>query len=158
MAISILIAYYTRDGHTKAVAQEIAKSLGADIEEIVDRKSRKGIVGWLLGGRDATRKKETEIEPPKRDPAAYGLVVVGTPIWAWNMAPAVRTYLSQNKGKIKQTAFFCTEGGSGGEKTFGYMEELSGLKPRAVLELNAKELAGPTKEVKISEFVSKLKG
>lgn len=153
----ILIAYYSRDGHTKAVAQEIAKQLNADLEEIVDQKSRKGIVGWLLGGRDATRKLGTEIEPPKRDPAGYDQVAVGTPIWAWNMAPAVRTYLSQNKGKIKSAAFFCTQGGSGGQKTFGYMEELLGLKPRAVLELNAKELTGPDGERKIAEFVSKLK-
>lgn len=154
----VLVAYYSRDGHTKAVAQEIARQLGADLEEIVDKTSRRGIVGWLLGGRDATKKKDTEIGPLKCDPAAYELVAVGTPIWAWNMTPAVRTYLNNNKGKIKQVAFFCTQGGSGGEKTFSYMEELLGLKPRAVLELNAKELAGTAKDAKMTEFVSKLKG
>jgi flavodoxin len=152
-----LVVFYSRDGHTKAVAQEIAKTLGADLEEIVDKKSRQGIIGWLLGGRDATKKRDTEIGPLKCDPAAYELVAIGTPIWAWNMAPAVRTYLTQNKGKVKSAAFFCTQGGSGGEKTFGYMEEILGLKPKATLELNAKELAGPDKDRKTAEFVSKLK-
>jgi flavodoxin len=152
-----LVVFYSRDGHTKAVAQEIAKTLGADLEEIVDKKSRQGIIGWLLGGRDATKKRETEIDPLKCDPAQYDLVAVGTPIWAWNMAPAVRTYLTQNKGKIKSAAFFCTQGGSGGEKTFGYMEEILDLKPKATLELNAKELASPDKDRKMAEFVSKLK-
>ncbi len=152
-----LVTYYSRDGHTKAVAQEIAQALEADIEEIVDRKNRLGFRNWFLAGRDAWRKKLTEIGPLKQDPARFDLVVIGTPIWAWNMAPAVRTYLSQNKGKIKSAAFFCTQGGSGGQKTFGYMKELLGLKPRAVLELNAKELTGPDGERKIAEFVSKLK-
>lgn len=152
-----LVTYYTRDGHTRAVAQEVAQALGADIEEIVDKTSRKGIIGWLLGGRDATKKRDTEIAPLRCDPAQYDLVAVGTPIWAWNMAPAVRSYLTKQKSRIKGAAFFCTQGGSGGEKTFGYMEELSGLKPKATLELNAKELAGPEKERKIAEFVKKLK-
>lgn len=153
----ILIIYYSRDGHTKSVATELAQALGADLEEIVDQKSRRGIVGWLLGGRDATRKRETQIAPTKYNPAQYDLVVIGTPIWAWNMTPAVRAYLAQTKGKIKQAAFFCTQGGSGGEKTFGYMEELSGLKPKATLELNSKELTGPDRDRKIAEFVANLK-
>lgn len=152
-----LVVFYSRDGHTRAVAREIAQALGADNEEIVDKKNRKGIIGWLLGGRDATRKLDTEIGPLKCDPAQYDLVVVGTPVWAWNMAPAVRAYLVRNKGKIKSAAFFCTQGGSGGEKTFGCMEELLGMKPKATLELNAKELAGPEKGAKITAFVSKIK-
>ncbi len=156
--MKILVVFYTRDGHTRAVAQEIAKALGADIEEIVDTKNRKGFINWFIAGRDASRKFPTTIGPIQKDPAGYDLAVIGTPIWAWAMTPAVRTYLTQNKGKIKEAAFFCTEGGSGGEKTFGFMEELSGLKPKATLELNSKELAGTARDAKINEFVSKLKG
>lgn len=155
--MKILVVYYSRDGHTKAVAQTIARELGAEIEEIVDRKNRRGFFNWFLAGRDAARKKLTEIDPISCDPGRYDLLIIGTPVWAWNMTPAVRTYLAQTRGKIKQAAFFCTQGGSGGEKTFGYMEELSGLKPKAILELNSKELAGPDKGRKIAEFLSKLK-
>lgn len=156
--MKILVTYYSRDGHTKAVAQRISKALEADIEEVIDKTNRRGFINWFLAGRDAMKKKLTEIEPIKSDPAQYDIVLIGTPIWAWNMAPAVRTYLSQNKGKMRSVAFFCTQGGSGGQKTFGYMEELSGLKPKAILELSAKELAGTEKDRKIADFVSKLKG
>ncbi len=152
-----LVVYYSRDGHTKAVAQEIAGQLGSEIEEIVDLTNRRGFVNWFLAGRDAFKKRLTEIGPVKSDPAQYDLVVIGTPVWAWNMAPAVRTYLTQNKEKIKTAAFFGTQGGSGGQKAFGYMAEILGLKPKAILELNSKELAGAERETKIAEFVSRLR-
>jgi len=152
-----LVAYYTRDGHTKAVAAEIAQALGADLEEIVDAKSRKGIIGWILAGRDATQKRSAEIGTLKHDPSQYDLVAIGTPIWAWTMVPAIRTYLTQQQGKIKQAAFFCTEGSSGGAKAFGFMEELLGKKPLATLELNSKELADGSYKSKLLQFAEALK-
>jgi menaquinone-dependent protoporphyrinogen IX oxidase len=48
----------------------------------------------------------TVIGEPEKDSASYDLVVVGTPIWAGAVAPAIRTYLSQNKERLKRVASF----------------------------------------------------
>ena len=150
--MKILVAYYSRTGNTKKVAEKIAGILKADTDEIVDLKDRKRVViGWVISGRDAMKKKETQIRFNK-NPDKYDLVVIGTPIWVWNMTPAVRTYLKQNR-EIKKVAFFCTFGGSSG-KTFEEMKKLS-KKPLALLEIKDKEVE--QSDDKIKEFCKKLR-
>ena len=72
------------------------------------------------------------------------------------MAPAIRTYLSKNKNKFNKLAFFCTQGGSGGESTFKGMEEMT-KKPVAVLSLIGKEIKNSQYQGKVKEFCDKLK-
>lgn len=147
-----LIAFYSRTGNTRKVAEELAAALKADIDEIIDRKDRRGIIGWLKSGRDAMRRTETLIRT-RKDPSKYGLVVIGTPIWAGTMASAVRTYLSKNK--FRKVAFFCTFGGRQGNALME-MEKLS-RKPLAVLELRAHEIGNPESEKTIKNFCKRLK-
>ena len=42
-----LVAYYSRGGTTKKVAEKISALLEGDIEEIHDLKKRSGIIGWF---------------------------------------------------------------------------------------------------------------
>ena len=68
-----LVVYYSRTGTTAKVGKAIAEALGADLEEITDKTSRKGITGWLKGGKDSLTKKTTPIGEIQNDPAAYDL-------------------------------------------------------------------------------------
>ena len=63
---NILVVYYSRTGSTRKVAEYITKQLGADMEEIIDMRKRSGAGGFVLGGRDAIRRKETEISEIKK--------------------------------------------------------------------------------------------
>jgi flavodoxin len=103
-----LVVYYTRTGKTKVVAETVAAELGADLEEIVDLKKREGKLGWIMAGKDASQKNQTEIAPLKRAPCDYDLIVLGTPIWAWSPAPAIRTYITRNPLESKKVAVFYT--------------------------------------------------
>ena len=47
-----LVVYYSRTGVTKKVAEAISQMLGADIEEIIDRRDRRGPKGFFTGGRE----------------------------------------------------------------------------------------------------------
>jgi flavodoxin len=106
-----LVVYYSRTGKTKFVAESIATNLGADLEEIVDLKKRTGPVGWLMGGKDATRKNQTEIAQTTKTPQDYDLIIIGTPIWAWSPTPAVRTYVQKNNLAGKKVALFYSSDG-----------------------------------------------
>jgi len=110
----VLVAFYSRDGHTKKAAEIIAGALNADIDEIEDKKSRKGIIGFLIAGYDATRGKTTDMNFSK-DPADYDVVIVGGPVWNGRVTPAVRTYLLKNRNNIKKAAFFVTCAGREGK-------------------------------------------
>jgi len=148
-----LVVFYSRSGTTKRVAQEVAKALNADIDELIDKKSRKGILGFLRAGYDATRGKTTEIEFEK-DPYDYDLVIVGTPIWNGRVTPAIRTYLLRNREKIKNAAFFSTCAGRPG-KCLEQMEELWGKKPILRKVLIRKRLDEGTEELaeELKKFV-----
>jgi len=105
--MKILVAFYTRSGRTKRCAEILAEILKADLDEIHDKKNRKGLFGFLLSGFEATVGKTTKITYSK-DPSEYDFVILGTPVWNGRLTPALRTYLMQNRDKIRRAVFFAT--------------------------------------------------
>ena len=63
--MKILVAYYSRHGHTGKVGKQIAKILRADVEEIKDVKDRGHLKNWLQGAFDEELRTPTKIMPPK---------------------------------------------------------------------------------------------
>ncbi|MDD5066289.1 MAG: hypothetical protein PHF84_04520 [bacterium] len=154
----VLVVFYSRTGNTKRVGLDLAGKLKADSEELKDMKSRSGITGWLKGGRDALKKKNTEIAKIKKNPSQYDLVIIGTPVWASAMTPAVRTYISQNKDKFKQTAYYITSGNASASAIVPSMEDLSGKKGKAFTGFTTRELKDKViYEKKLGEFLDELR-
>jgi len=156
-----LVAYYSRTGNTRSVAREIASLLSAEEEEIKDVKSRKGVLGFIGASFDALLSRLTQIAPLTRNAADFELIVVGTPVWAGKMAPAVRTFLEGLELRGKRVALFCTTGGSGSDSAIrGMMKLVGGAEFLGSLSLKAAELQSREKtHEKISKWVSaNLKG
>ncbi len=151
-----LIVYYSRTGTTKKVAQRLGRELGAECEEIIDHKKRAGFFGFLGAGFDALRKTTTKIGQLDQDPADYDLVVVGTPIWAGQMTPAVRTFLSANRSKMKQVAFLATDGGADHAAVWADMGTVVGKNPVAVVSIPSREVAAGEYMDRIKKFVAKI--
>ncbi len=122
-----LVVYYSRSGNARFVAETIAAEIGADIEEIIDLKKRSGLLGFLGGGSDARRGKETKISSTTKSPADYDLIVVGTPVWAGRPTPAITTYLKKNDLSGKKVAVFFTKGG----KKIAAIDQTKALIPNA---------------------------
>ena len=155
--MKILVLFYSRSGTTKTAAETIAREIGADIEELRDTVDRSGPLGYLLAGRDAAREKMTDIEPMHRRCADYDLIVLGTPVWASAMAPAVRTAIVRNKAEIKNVALFCTMGGLGGPKVLLDMEKLTDRKPIATLSLRTHHVKSGRCGENIKAFVEAIR-
>lgn len=151
-----LVVFYSRTGTTKKVALEIANKLGAEIEEIKDTVNRSGVKGYLVSGRDAMKKRLTTLELTTKNPADFDLVIIGTPIWGWNMSVPVRTYITEKKGDFKKVAFFCTMGGTGDDKAFAEMEQIIGQKPVATLALLTRDVAKNDFAEKLEKFTAAL--
>lgn len=153
-----LVIYYSRTGTTRKIANELADKLKADKEEIIDKKNRKGPIGYVIAGKDAMRKKLTKINELKKNPENYDLLVIGTPVWAFTMAPAIRTFLTKIKDYNKKIALFYTAGSSGMEKTLMHMKELlPSSKLIATLALTTSEVKNNNYIEKIKNFINKLK-
>jgi flavodoxin len=152
----MLVVYYSRTGTTRGVAETLAQKLGADLEEVVDRKKRGGVLGFFGGGKDSFMKKEADIDEPRNDPGQYGLVVIGTPVWAGTMTPAIRTYITRKADALPEVAFFLTTNSSGTQGTFRSMAELSGKDPKATLGLKHRDVKKDAVADAVDEFVAAL--
>lgn len=148
-----LVAYYSLSGNTKRVAERIANLCDADVEQIRDMKGRTGAWAMLSSGREAMFKRPASIQPTEIDPGQYELVVLGTPIWAWTMSSPMRTYIIRHAASFNRVAFFCTEGGTGGERAFAHMSALIGMQPVATLEVTESDLKTGADEDKLQRFI-----
>lgn len=113
-APKVLILYYSQTGATKAVAEEIQKQIGGDIqafdvEEIYD------------GDFDATIKRCLEERQsgfvptlvPVGDLSEYDVIFLGYPIWFGTYAPPVKALLENVDLSGKTIVPFCTFGSGG---------------------------------------------
>lgn len=152
-----LVVYYSRTGNTRRVARRIAEDLDADREQIEDTKNRDGIMGFLKGGKDSLFRNQTELGELTKDPGDYDLVLVGTPVWAGTVCPAIRTWLGRFCDRLNNMAFFLTTRTSGKEKTFIEMTEVSGAPPHATLALTVSELKSGEWMSRTDVFVDEIK-
>ena len=152
-----LIVYFSRTGMTKKVAEKLKTMLNADIEEIKDPTDRKGVLGYLKCGKESVKKILPPIEEIKSDLKSYDLVIVGTPIWGWNLSSPMRAFVVKYLlGSNVRIAVFCTQGGSGAETAVKTIEELVGNKTLASVAINNKEMVGDKFELKLAEFINEI--
>ena len=154
---NVLIVYYSRSGHTEKVVTKLAEILGADVEKLVDLKNRQGILGFIIGGKDASFKKLTYIDPVKYDAQDYELVIFATPTWASAAVPSVRTYIKQNEGKFNNTAFIVSQGGRCNGKIYKDLETLTGKVPLAINDFSSADLQGDEWAEKLKNFTENIK-
>ena len=111
-----LVIYYSKTGNTKIVAETIAKQTKADIEELKWKREikSKGFFKYFLGGYNSKLRRNVKILPLEKNLEDYDTIFIGTPIWAGNMNPAIRTFLKNHPLQNKKVALFCTCGGEGG--------------------------------------------
>lgn len=118
-AAKVLVVFYSRTGTTRRAASALAEMLNADVEEIVVTRSRAGPFGYLRSLVEAINRKPAEIVAPKRDPSAYDLVVIGSPVWAGCVSSPMRAYLDANQRRLPRVAFFCNFAQRGADSALG---------------------------------------
>lgn len=151
-----LVVYFSRSGHTHQVAEEIAARCGAAMETIREDLDRGGAMGYLVSAWQALVRAAPPIKPGTKNPAHYDLVIIGTPIWDFGLAPPVRSYVQKHASQFKRVAFFCTEGGSGDQRAFAELASLCGKKPVATFAVTERQLPEPAHSEPLRSFVASL--
>ena len=137
---NLLVVYFSRTGFTRIVARQLARACHADLEAIDDLQGRSHATGYALSAFEALCHQRPLIDRATHTPQDYALVAVGTPIWMWNMASPVRSYLLRHRGQFQRVAFFCTYGGSGSRKVLNDMQTLSGQQAVDTLALRDEDI------------------
>jgi flavodoxin len=108
--MSKCIAYYSKDGNTKAMAEAFAEKQKCDIIALVDPSSYKGIFGFLKAGFTSARKKACEMPQEVLDKiASYDELFLATPVWAGYGAPAFNAVLQGIDLSCKKVSVLTTQ-------------------------------------------------
>ncbi|MBR6467708.1 MAG: flavodoxin, partial [Desulfovibrio sp.] len=128
---SVLVAYFSASGVTRALAERLAGLAGADSYEIVPAKpySPQDLDWTDKLSRSSQENDDASARPAMAgampDLTGYGTVLLGFPIW-WYKAPRIiQTFLEAGDFAGKRIAVFCTSGSS----PLGKVQEL--LEPEA---------------------------
>lgn len=129
-----LVAYYSATGNTKAVAEMIAETLGADTFEITPAEPYTSEdLNWT---DDSSRVSQEYRDPSLRTVEltadtvenwdSYDTVFIGYPIW-WGIAAwPVSSFVAVNDFAGKTVIPFCTSSSSGLGESGQLLEELAG--------------------------------
>ena len=108
-----IIIYYSLEGNTRFAANELARLLDADILELVPQKpvKSKGFSKYIWGGRQVVMNSRPGLLPYAYDSSKYQLTILASPIWASSFAPAISTFLDENRLEGDLALLCCHEGG-----------------------------------------------
>ena len=129
-APKVLVLFYSQTSNTKAVAQEIATRLGADMEEIVAVNPYDGDFQVTIERclQEREQGTATEIQPITADINKYDIIFIGYPVWFGTYAPPVATFLDQTDLSGKKIVPFCTFGSGGLDSS---VRDLVAKQPKA---------------------------
>ncbi len=90
------ILYYSKSGNTEYAAKYLAGKIDAALVKLVEKKARKGVLGFVRSGFQAINKKASELEGnPWEEVDQYDEVYFMTPIWASNGTPAFNSFMEK---------------------------------------------------------------
>ena len=157
------VVFYSLTGNTEYSAGIIAKERNADHIRIAPKKEypKKGLGKFFHGGKDASFGLKPELLAYDFDADAYYTVVLATPVWASNITPPMRTFITDNKEKLsgkKLGLLLCFLGG-GDKKAEDKAKELLGIEgfDASLTLLDPLNKKSEENDKAIAEFCGKLK-
>ena len=125
------IVYYSMLGNTDYVAKYIANKVDVDLIRLKPKKEypNKGILKFIWGGKSAIMGETPKLEEYIFNSDLYDEIVFGTPVWAGQIAPPIKTFIEENKDKLqnKKIAIFVCHGGSDTDKVINKFKTYLGV-------------------------------
>ncbi len=132
-----LVVYYSFEGNCEYAAHRIAERLKADELRLrAGNEPPSGFGKYFIGGRSALRGEKAILYRIDKDPEKYDVVIIGGPVWAGTLPPALREFMIQHPFERKRTAIFaCSASGSAGGMLSRLKTMLAGNEILAELSL-----------------------
>lgn len=154
-----LVAYYSIGGNTRAVAEQIARTLHADIIEIRTVKEYPDDYDVLvgLGQKEVESGYMPAIHPLDIDFSRYDAVIIGTPVWWYSFAPAIKKFLSDYRWKGRNVFPFATNGGWLGHTYSDFKKAMRGANVGPILNVKFEDKVQVTPDEVIKAWIGDVK-
>jgi flavodoxin len=111
--MNVITIFHSYSGITRGVAEKVKTACGGDLIEVQPKEKYSSLSAYSLGCFRALREEGEPIDPETIDVAAYDLLVIGTPVWAWKATPPINAAIAALKNcKGKRAVLFATCGSS----------------------------------------------
>ena len=150
--MKVAVVYFSLEGNTEYVAQEIAKQMKVDIIPLIPQKPYPTgkISKFIWGGKSILFGETPKLKAYDFNVDHYDIIVIGTPIWAGTFTPPIKTFLRENNLSGKKVALYACHKGGGTAKCFEKLEKelststlidkLSLIEPKDSKSTNDKEM------------------
>ncbi len=112
----LCIAYYSRSGHSKRLAEKLAGELHTDLIAIAAPTYAAGILGYIRAGYDSLRQKGSLAPQAFASLAAYQHVILVGPVWTSYPAVPLRALMRSEDCLPQSVSVFLTSGGQSAEE------------------------------------------
>ena len=150
-----LIVYYSMGGNTEYAARKTAAQIDADLLRLEPEKEypSSGFRKFFWGGKSAVMAEKPKLRPYQFDAGRYDTVIFAFPVWAGNITPPIRTFISENPLNAVTYAAIACQSGSGAERAFGKLRDCLGHDLAQTLVLiDPKDRPDPAKDLQIDGF------
>lgn len=151
-----LILYYSYGGNTRKIAQMIQQEIGGDLAEIKTVKPYTGSYDTIVNqGQDEV---QSGYMPPLKnlqvDLSSYDRIVLGSPVWWYTFAPAMKSFLHNNDLSGKIIYPYATNGGWIGHTFKDFESDCKGAKVQKGLNIRFDEKQLLTSEKEIKKWIN----
>lgn len=155
-----IVIYYSYGGNTRRVAQTVCQALDADVAEIKTVRPYEGSYNDVVeqGKREVDSGFMPQIEPLNMDLDQYDTVILGSPVWWYTFAPAMKTFLKQADLSGKTVYPFATNGGWIGHTFQDFKNMCKGAKVQEGLNVRFDEDVMQTSESSIQKWIKGIRG
>ena len=128
MSAQVGIFYYSFEGNTQFIAETIQQSIGGKIIPVKPISSipHAKVLKYFYGGKQALLHEVPPIESLVRTPGEFDIIFIGTPVWAFSYAPAIRALFAHYHIVDKVLALFCCHRGMPGITISAMKKQLAG--------------------------------
>lgn len=108
-----IILYYSYDGNTEKLANSLASNYDLKCVKLEPKKDldKKGFSKYVWGGFQVISKKRPEIKPIDINLDDFDNIILASPIWAWEIAPTIYSFVEKHDLKNKTISLFYTHQG-----------------------------------------------
>ncbi|WP_195984556.1 flavodoxin [Clostridium sp. D33t1_170424_F3] len=154
-----LLLYYSYGGNTRSIARRIQAALGCDMAEIETAAPYSGDYNAVVeqGQQEVNTGFEPELKPLAHNIAGYDAVILGTPVWWYTFAPAVKTVLSMADWTGKTVYPFATNGGWIGHTFQDFEKACAGATVKKGMDIRFDGRSLRTSETDVDRWIQTLK-
>lgn len=140
MSERTLIVSYSNTGTSARVADLLSGKFQWPRGEISEARPRTGVAGTLRCVADSLFGRHPAIRYEGPDPTGFDTVILIAPIWLYQLAGPMRSFVRDRAAGLKRVAVISVMGGQGATNAFAEIDQILGRPPILSTSFTAREV------------------